>query len=113
MTILPWHLNLFEIMQRSIVCLLVFVLSLVSAIAQKVDWKKTNVLVYTKNGKGYVHDNIASAVGCIKKLGLENGFSVEAGEDPAVFSEANLKKYSVIIFASTNNDVFDSDDQRL
>ena len=24
----------------------------------KVNWKKVSVLVYTKNGKGYVHDNI-------------------------------------------------------
>jgi hypothetical protein len=27
----------------------------------KVDWKKVSVLVYTKNGKGYVHENIPSA----------------------------------------------------
>src|SRR5687767_12621840 len=27
-----------------------------------VDWKKVSVLVYTKNGKGYVHENIPSAV---------------------------------------------------
>ena len=33
-----------------------------------VNWKKVNVLVYTKNGKGYVHDNIPSAVACIQTV---------------------------------------------
>src|SRR4051812_43935583 len=47
--------------------------------------KNAHVLVYTKNGKGYVHDNIASAVDAIKALGLTNKFNVEVSEDPAVF----------------------------
>ena len=34
-----------------------------------VNWKKVKVLVYTKNGKGYVHDNIPNAVACIQHLG--------------------------------------------
>ena len=29
--------------------------------------KAKNVLIYTKNGKGYVHDNIASSVKCLEK----------------------------------------------
>ena len=27
---------------------------------------KSKILVYTKNGKGYVHDNIAASVKCIQ-----------------------------------------------
>jgi type 1 glutamine amidotransferase len=113
---LALNLSRCVVMQKSFVFLFVIIFSFASAQKVKpiaVDWKKTNVLVYTKNGKGYVHENISSAVACIKKLGIENGFSVDAGDDPAVFTESNLKKYSVIIFASTNNDVFDTDDQRL
>ena len=73
----------------------------------------SQVLVYTKNGKGYVHDNIASAVACIEQLGKTNNFKVEVSDDPSVFTEANLKKYQLLIFTSTNNDVFDNDEQRV
>jgi type 1 glutamine amidotransferase len=73
----------------------------------------SQVLVYTKNGKGYVHDNIASAVACIQQLGKANNFKVDVSDDPSVFTEANLKKYQLLIFTSTNNDVFDNDEQRV
>jgi len=75
--------------------------------------KNSRVLVYTKNGKGYVHDNIASAVASIKEMGVENHFSVDVSDDPSVFTEANLKNYQFLIFTSTNNDVFDTDNQRV
>ena len=78
-----------------------------------VKWKHINVLVFTKNGKGFVHDNIPSAVACIQRLGKQNGFGVQVSDDPAVFNEANLKKYNALIFTSTNNDVFDSDVQKV
>ena len=42
----------------------------------------SQVLVYTKNGKGYVHDNIASAVNCIQNLGKQNNFKVDVSDDP-------------------------------
>ena len=81
--------------------------------ASKVNWKDVTVLVYTKNGKGYVHDNIPSAVKAIQKLGQENGFKVDVTDDPAIFTEDKLKKYTFLLFPSTNNDVFDTDEQRL
>ena len=78
-----------------------------------VKWEKVSILVYTKNGKGYVHDNIPSAVKAIQKLGNEKGFKVDVSEDPAVFTASNLKQYTFLLFPSTNNDVFDTDEQRL
>ena len=75
--------------------------------------KNSKVLVYTKNGKGYVHDNIASAVASIKEMGVENHFTVDVSDDPSVFTETNLKNYQFLIFTSTNNDVFDTDNQRV
>jgi type 1 glutamine amidotransferase len=78
-----------------------------------INWKRVNVLVYTKNGKGYVHDNIPSAVACIQRLGKQNGFNVSVSDNPADFNEANLKKYNTLIFTSTNNDVFDNDAQKV
>lgn len=78
-----------------------------------VNWKKVKVLVYTKNGKGYVHDNIPNAVQCIQKLGQQYGFKVDVSDQPTVFTEDNLKQYTTLIFPSTNNDAFDTDEQRL
>ncbi len=78
-----------------------------------VNWKQVKVLVYTKNGKGYVHDNIAAAARCIQELGAQNGFAVDVSDDPAKFNDDNLKQYNALIFTSTNNDVFDNDAQKL
>ena len=84
-----------------------------SGVIEKDKLKNSKVLVYTKNGKGYVHDNIASAVASIKEMGVENHFSVDVSDDPSVFTETNLKNYQFLIFTSTNNDVFDTDNQRV
>jgi type 1 glutamine amidotransferase len=80
---------------------------------EKFSWKKILVLVYTKNGKGYVHDNIPSAVNCIQQFGKQYGFRVDTSSNPSVMTESNLKQYTLLIFPSTNNDVFDNDMQRL
>ena len=76
-----------------------------------INWKQVHVLVYTKNGKGYVHDNIASGTASIKQLGAQHGFSVDASDNPADFNDDNLKKYNALIFNNTNNGVFDTDEQ--
>lgn len=78
-----------------------------------VNWKNVKILVYTKNGKGYVHDNIPNAVQCLQNLGRLNGFKVDVSDQPTVFTEDNLKQYTLLLFPSTNNDVFDTDAQRL
>ncbi len=83
------------------------------SISQKVKWKNIRVLVYTKNGKGYVHDNIPFAARAIMDLGKKVGFRVDSSSNPAVMTERNLQQYSMLIFPSTNNDVFDTDAQRL
>lgn len=70
------------------------------------------VLVYTKNGEGYVHDNIPRSIATLEKLGEEHGFAVDTSDDPAVFTEANLKQYDALVFSNTNNETFDTDDQR-
>nr|MCU0393742.1 ThuA domain-containing protein [Thermoflexibacter sp.] len=41
------------------------------------------------------------------------GFKVDVSDNPTVFSDENLQKYNCLIFTSTNNDVFDTDNQRL
>ena len=75
--------------------------------------KKYSMLVYTKNGKGYVHDNIPAAVEALKALAKEEKINITVSDDPAVFSQENLKQYTLLVFPSTNNDIFDTDQQRL
>jgi len=73
------------------------------------------VLVYTKNqiGKGlYVHDNIPASVAAIKKLGQENNFAVDVSDDPAVFTDGNLRRYGALVFDNTNNEIFDNEDEK-
>ncbi|SDX36546.1 Type 1 glutamine amidotransferase (GATase1) [Hydrobacter penzbergensis] len=99
--------------------MLIFLVASISAIygfSQKqktIDWKKLNVLVYSKNGKGYVHDNIPSAVAGLQDLGKKYGFKVDTSTNPSVFKKENLSKYQLLIFPSTNNEVFDTEEQRL
>jgi uncharacterized protein len=103
-------------MPRALWVLLIFVFLQSSTYAQKPDavkWKNVKVLLYTKNGKGYVHDNIPSAIKAFQKLAQEKGFTVDTTRNPSVFTAENLKQYTFVLFASTNNDVFDTKEQRL
>ncbi|MBT30606.1 MAG: hypothetical protein CMO01_13180 [Thalassobius sp.] len=71
-----------------------------------------HILLYTKNGEGYVHENIASSIAAIKKLGKENLFEVDATEDPKVFTDENLAQYDALVFSNTNNKIFDTQAQK-
>ncbi|NIJ51268.1 ThuA domain-containing protein [Dyadobacter arcticus] len=84
-----------------------------ASFGQKVKWNKVKVLVYTRNGKGYVHDNVARSIVAIQALGKQHGFAVDSTSDASKFTEENLKQYDALIFSNTNNDVFDSDAQRV
>jgi type 1 glutamine amidotransferase len=75
--------------------------------------RTATVLVYTRNGPGYVHQNVPSAVAALRKLGREHGMTIDVTDDPSAFTEARLSRYTLLVFASTTNDVFDSDEQRL
>ena len=70
------------------------------------------VLVYIKNGEGYVHENRAASVAAIEKLGAENGFLVSWSEDPALFTSDSLWDFDALIFSNTNNEGFDTEEQK-
>lgn len=70
------------------------------------------VLVYIKNGKGFVHTNIANSVEALKKIGKQNNFIVDVSDDPSVMNTENLAKYNCLIFSNTNNEIFDTEQQR-
>lgn len=75
--------------------------------------RNKRVLLFTKNGKGYVHDNIPSSIVAIQQLGREFSFHVDTTTNSALFTDDNLKQYDALIFSNTNNDVFDNDQEKV
>lgn len=68
------------------------------------------VLVFSKTA-GFRHDSIADGIAAIRALGAENGFRVEATEDASVFTLANLRRCSAVVFLNTTGDVLDAAQQ--
>jgi type 1 glutamine amidotransferase len=93
----------------SAVALIAASLISIAANAQNV---RHRMLIYTRNGKGYVHENIAASVAAVKKLGAEAGLEVDVTDDPEYFEPSRLSRYAVLVFANTNNEAFLTDQQR-
>ncbi|MDZ7371697.1 MAG: ThuA domain-containing protein [candidate division KSB1 bacterium] len=72
-----------------------------------------NVLIFTRNGEGYVHDNIAASVEALQSICKKRGLTATVSDDPRVFTEENLRRFKAVVFSNTNNEVFDTDAQRL
>lgn len=79
----------------------------------KANLKGIRVLVFSKNGKGFVHDNIPESLKAIQLLGKQNGFAVDTTTNADLFNEQNLRKYNAIIFSNSNNQVFDTEAQKV
>lgn len=73
---------------------------------------KKRALIYTKNGPGYVHDNIAASVHAVSELCQTRGIVVKVSDDPAIFTDASLDSFAVVIFCNSNNEAFDNEEQR-
>ncbi|MCJ8211947.1 ThuA domain-containing protein [Mucilaginibacter sp. RS28] len=71
---------------------------------------KPRVLVFSKTA-GFHHKSIAVGVPAVMKLGAENNFEVDTTTDAAKFTDANLKKYTAVIFLSTTGDVLNEEQQ--
>nr|WKN39203.1 ThuA domain-containing protein [Tunicatimonas sp. TK19036] len=69
-----------------------------------------NVLVFSKTA-GYRHESIEAGIEAIKKLGKERDFKVEATEDASIFTEKKLKKFNVIVFLNTTQDILNDEQQ--
>jgi type 1 glutamine amidotransferase len=92
------------------ILLLTIIFGLSAAFANPIAPKR--ILVYTKNGKGYVHKNIASSVEALKKIGAANHWIVDVSDDAAVMTTENLRKYNCLVFSNTCNDIFDTEQQK-
>lgn len=70
------------------------------------------VLIYTRNGKGYVHDNVATCAQALTLICGEAGIETEVTDDWNVFVPERLGRFRAIVFANTNNEAFENDAQR-
>jgi len=77
---------------------------------QKNDTKK--LLIYTKNGEGYVHDNIETSVTTLLKICDKLGISCEVSNQPSVFTSEAMNSYDAVFFSNTNNEAFETKLQR-
>ena len=73
---------------------------------------ESRVLVYQRNGQGFVHDNLTASAAAIQELGAQKGFGVDVSSNAAVFEDRNLRQYQALIFANSNNEAFENDAQR-
>ncbi|RLD78771.1 MAG: ThuA domain-containing protein [Bacteroidetes bacterium] len=97
---------------NKIVFLILSIVTIAHIHANPVKEKTNRILIYTKNGKGYIHENIPSSIKALQEICKQENIETDASEDPAVFTDENLKKYDAIIFSNTNNDVFDTKEQK-
>jgi len=61
------------------------------------------VLVFSKT-TGFRHDSIPTGITAIRNLGAANNFTVDATENDALFTDANLAQYKTVIFLSATGD---------
>lgn len=69
-----------------------------------------SVLVFSRTA-GFRHDSIPAGIAAIQGLGAENGFSVTATEDPALFTDEGLAPYAAVVWLSTTGDVLNAQQQ--
>jgi len=85
---------------------------MLGAICASIPAEPVTVLIYTRNGEGYVHDNIAASVAALEKICQAEGMVTEVSDDPAVFTPENLARFDALVFANTNNQGFDTEAQK-
>lgn len=78
--------------------------------SKKFEGKK--LLIYTKNGEGYVHKNIPASVATLQKICESIGVESVVSEDPALFTSSEINSFDAVLFTNTNNEAFDTQMQR-
>jgi len=71
-----------------------------------------HVLIYTKNGKGYVHKNIPASIEALKKICRRNGWTFVSTDRADVFDQPGIKDFDAMVFSNTNNETFDTQAQK-
>jgi type 1 glutamine amidotransferase len=68
------------------------------------------VLAFSRT-TGFRHDSIPDAIAAIQALASQNGFDVDATEDPGVFTDDNLAQYGAVIFLLTSGHILETAQQ--
>jgi cytochrome c len=68
------------------------------------------VLVFSKTA-GFRHDSIPAGIAAIQSLGAQHNFQVDATENDAAFTDANLAQYDTVVWLSTTGDVLNNAQQ--
>ncbi|MCK4921692.1 MAG: ThuA domain-containing protein [Bacteroidales bacterium] len=97
-------------MKQVLIILLVFIS--IGSQAQNDSYTGKQVLIYTRNGEGYVHDNIDASVEALVEICETMSVSAIISDDPDVFESKKLKKFDAVIFTNTNNEAFVNEKQR-
>jgi type 1 glutamine amidotransferase len=92
---------------------LLSVMILVSSCAMDQDSTEGKmVLIYTRNGEGFVHDNIDASVRALEEICAGLDIETEVSDSPDIFTPGQLVRFDGIIFSNSNNEAFASEDQR-
>lgn len=76
------------------------------------DLKGKKILLFTRNGEGYIHDNIPASIEMMFTLSKKEGFALDTTTNSSIFATAQLKQYDAVVFSNTNNDVFDTEAEK-
>jgi len=87
-------------------------LGLLQSFGQSQNLKNKKLLIYTKNGNGYVHENIATSVATLEDICSKLGIQTTLSEDPEIFLRPEIMNFDAVFFANTNNEAFDNEKQR-
>ena len=68
------------------------------------------VLAFSRT-TGFRHDSIPDAIAAVQALGAENGFLVDASEDPNIFTDSDLSGYTAVIFLLTTGHILETAQQ--
>ncbi|RPI47726.1 MAG: ThuA domain-containing protein, partial [Acidobacteria bacterium] len=68
------------------------------------------VLVFSRT-EGFRHDSIPAGIAAIRQQGETRGFSIDATEDAAAFTDDSLARYKAVVFLSTTGDVLNAGQQ--
>jgi len=86
------------------------VISVLPATAGAQAADQTRVLVFSETA-AFRHGSIPTGRAAIQQLGQENDFLVDATEDSAQFTDANLAQYDAVVWLSTTGDVLNDEQQ--
>ena len=91
-------------MTRTSATLLLLVGLLVGAAVPAAAADEPHVLVYSHTA-GFRHLSIPDGIAAVTELGEEGGYTVEATEDPAVFTDEELARFDAVVFLNTTGEV--------